>query len=140
MLAKEITYNDYNGVERKETFLFDLSEAEILEMELSTVGGFEQYINKIINAQDTPQLVKIFKELILKAYGVKSDDGRRFIKNDKLREEFSQTPAYSKLFMELATNAQSAADFVNKIVPESMTDVDNSKIKSISPTLELNKE
>lgn len=75
MYAKEITYNDYNGVERKETFLFDLSEAEILEMELSTVGGFEQYVNKIINAQDTPQLVKLFKELILKAYGVKSDDG-----------------------------------------------------------------
>ena len=140
MYAKEITYNDYNGVERKETFLFDLSEAEILEMELSTVGGFEQYVNKIINAQDTPQLVKLFKELILKAYGVKSDDGRRFIKNDKLREEFSQTPAYSKLFMELATDAQAAAEFVNKIVPESMSDVDNSKIKSISPTLELNKE
>lgn len=140
MLAKEITYKDYNGVERKETFLFDLSEAEILEMELSTVGGFEQYINKIINAQDTPQLVKIFKELILKAYGVKSDDGRRFIKNDKLREEFSQTPAYSKLFMELATNAQSAAEFVNKIVPESMADVDDSKIKPIAPALELNKE
>ena len=140
MYAKEITYNDYNGVERKETFLFDLSEAEILEMELSTVGGFEQYVNRIINAQDTPQLVKLFKELILKAYGVKSDDGRRFIKNDKLREEFSQTPAYSKLFMELATDAQAAAEFVNKIVPESMSDVDNSKIKSISPTLELNKE
>lgn len=140
MYAKEITYNDYNGVERKETFLFDLSEAEILEMELSTVGGFEQYVNKIINAQDTPQLVKLFKELILKAYGVKSDDGRRFIKNEAVATEFSQTPAYSKLFMELATDAQAAAEFVNKIVPESMSDVDNSKIKRISPTLELNKE
>ena len=140
MYAKEITYNDYNGVERKETFLFDLSEAEILEMELSTVGGFEQYVNRIINAQDTPQLVKLFKELILKAYGVKSDDGRRFIKTEEIATEFSQTPAYSKLFMELATDAQAAAEFVNKIVPESMSDVDNSKIKSISPTLELNKE
>ena len=140
MYAKEITYNDYNGVERKETFLFDLSEAEILEMELSTVGGFEQYVNKIINAQDTPQLVKLFKELILKAYGVKSDDGRRFIKTEEIAREFSQTRAYSKLFMELATDAQAAAEFVNKIVPESMTDADNSKIKSISPTLELNKE
>ena len=140
MYAKEITYNDYNGVERKETFLFDLSEAEILEMELSTVGGFEQYVNKIINAQDTPQLVKLFKELILKAYGVKSDDGRRFIKTEEIAREFSQTRAYSKLFMELATDAQAAAEFVNKIVPESMSDADNSKIKSISPTLELNKE
>lgn len=140
MYAKEITYNDYNGVERKETFLFDLSEAEILEMELSTVGGFEQYVNKIINAQDTPQLVKLFKELILKAYGVKSDDGRRFIKTEEIAREFSQTRAYSKLFMELATDAQAAAEFVNKIVPESMTDADNSKIKSISPALESNKE
>ncbi len=140
MYAKEITYNDYNGVERKETFLFDLSEAEILEMELSTVGGFEQYVNKIINAQDTPQLVKLFKELILKAYGVKSDDGRRFIKTEEIAREFSQTRAYSKLFMELAIDAQAAAEFVNKIVPESMSDTDSSKIKSISPTLELNKE
>ena len=122
MYAKEITYNDYNDIERKETFLFDLSEAEILEMELSTVGGFEQYVNKIINAQDTPQLVKLFKELILKAYGVKSDDGRRFIKTEEIAREFSQTRAYSKLFMELATDAQAAVEFVNKIVPESMSD------------------
>lgn len=117
MLKKEITYTDYNGVERKETHYFNLSKAEIMEMEMSTVGGFAEMIQKVVDAQDTPSIVKIFKDLILKAYGEKSPDGKRFIKSDDLSIAFSQTEAYSVLFMELATNAESAAAFVNGIVP-----------------------
>jgi hypothetical protein len=86
-------------------------------MEMSTTGGLAEMIQRIVAAQDTPAIIKIFKELVLKAYGQKSPDGRRFIKNDDLREEFSQTEAYSKLFMELATNADAAAKFVNGIMP-----------------------
>lgn len=117
MLAKQITYTDYNGTERTETFHFNLTEAEAVEMELSAVGGLSDTIQKIIDAKDVPSLIKIFKELILKAYGVKSPDGRRFIKNDEVREDFAQTEAYSKLFMELAFDADKAAEFVNGITP-----------------------
>ena len=117
MLKKTITFEDYNGVERKEDFYFNLSKAEIMEMELSTTGGLAEMIQKIVAAQDTPKLIKIFKDLVLRSYGIKSDDGRRFIKNDKLKEEFSQTEAYSILFMELATDADAAAKFVNGIMP-----------------------
>ena len=117
MLKKTIKYTDYNGVERTEDFHFNLSKAEIMEMQLTTVGGLDAYLKKIISAQDMPTLMRIFKDLVLKSYGVKSDDGRRFIKNDQLREEFEQTEAYSILYMELSTDADAAAAFVNGIIP-----------------------
>lgn len=117
MIQKTITYNDYNGVERTETFRFNFSKAEIMEMEMSTTGGLAEMVKRVVDAKDAPTIIKIFKDLILKSYGVKSDDGRRFIKSDKLREEFEQTEAFSILFMELATDAEAGAAFVNGIVP-----------------------
>ena len=117
MLKKSITYVDYNGVERTEDFYFNLSKAEIMEMELSTVGGLAEMINKVVATQDAPSIIRIFKDLVLKAYGEKSADGKRFIKSEALATEFSQTEAYSNLFMELATDADAAAAFVNGIVP-----------------------
>ena len=117
MLKKTITYTDYNGTERKEDFYFNLSKAEVMEMEMSTSGGLAQMINKIIETQDSPAIIKIFKDLILKAYGEKSPDGKRFIKSHELSEAFAQTEAYSNLFMELATDADAAAKFVNGITP-----------------------
>ena len=117
MLKKTFTYTDYNGVERTEDHYFNLSKAELMEMELSTTGGLAEMINKIVAAQDAPQIVKLFKDLVLKAYGQKSADGRRFIKSKELADEFSQTEAYSQLFMELATDADAASKFVNGIVP-----------------------
>lgn len=121
MLAKKIKYNDYNGVEREETFLFNLSEAELMEMEMGTTGGLAEMIKRIVNTQDAPSIIKIFKEIILKAYGEKSADGKRFIKIDdngkQLSLNFAQTEAYSKLFMELATDQEAAANFIKGIVP-----------------------
>ena len=117
MLKKTIKYNDYNGVERNEDFYFNLSKAELMEMEMSTTGGLTEMINKVVAAQDAPSIIKIFKDLVLKAYGEKSADGKRFIKSDELATAFSQTEAYSILFMELATDADAAAEFVKGIVP-----------------------
>lgn len=118
MLHKTITYTDYNGTERTEDFYFNLTEAEVMEMEMSTSGGLAEMINRIVAAQDAPSIIAVFKKLLLKAYGVKSPDGKRFIKSDALSEEFSQTEAYSQLFMELATNSDKASEFVNGIVPK----------------------
>lgn len=120
MLKKTITYIDYNGVQRTEDHYFNLSKAEIMEMEMSTTGGLAEMIQKIVAAQDSPAIIKIFKELILKAYGEKSPDGKRFIKSEEISTAFSQTEAYSQLFMELATNSDAAAEFVNGIVPQDM--------------------
>lgn len=118
MTKKTITYNDYNGVERTEDFYFNLSEAEVMEMELGVTGGMAEMIQRIVQAQDGPTIMQTFKDVVLRSYGVKSPDGKRFIKNDTLREEFSQTEAYSQLFMKLATDSKEAADFVNGIMPE----------------------
>ena len=121
MLSKNIKYTDYNGVEREEAFLFNLSKAELMEMELGTTGGLAEMIKNIVAAKDTPSIVKIFKELVLKAYGEKSPDGKRFIKVDEngqpLSRKFAETEAYSNLFMELATDADAAAKFIRGIVP-----------------------
>lgn len=124
MLVKNITYTDYNGNERTEKFYFNLSKAELVEMEYSATGGLAQTIEKIIEAQDGPQIMALFKELILKAYGEKSADGKRFVKSKELSEEFAQTEAYVQLFMELATDAEAASNFVNGLIP---ADIDVSK-------------
>ena len=120
MIKKTITYKDYNQVERTEDFYFNLSKAEVMEMEMSTSGGLAEMSTRIVAAQDQPAIIKIFKDLILKAYGEKSPDGKRFIKSDELSIAFSQTEAYSQLFMELATDAEAASAFVNGIVPADM--------------------
>lgn len=117
MLKKTITYTDYNGTERTEDFYFNLSKAEVLEMEMGVEGGLVEMINKIVAAKDAPSIIAIFKKLVLKAYGEKSADGKRFIKSDEIATAFSQTEAYSNIFMELATDSDAAAKFVNGIVP-----------------------
>lgn len=128
MLKKNIKYTDYNGVERNEDFYFNLTKAEIMEMELGTTGGMTEFINKVISTQDTPSLMKLFKDFIKKSYGVKSADGKHFIKSEELSTQFTQTEAYSVLFMELLTNADKAAEFMNGIIPadaaEKMAGVD----------------
>jgi len=117
MLKKVITYVDYDENERTETFYFNLSKAEVAELELSTTGGLSQWIEKIVASQDQKEIIALFKNIILKSYGEKSPDGKRFIKSEELSEAFSQTEAFSQLFMELATNAEAAAAFINAIVP-----------------------
>jgi hypothetical protein len=117
MLKKTIIYTDYDGNERKEDFYFNLTKAEVTEMQLSTDGGMVKMLENIIAAKDAKRIIEAFKDLVLRAYGEKSPDGIRFIKNQELRDAFSQTEAYSELFMELATNADAAANFVNGIIP-----------------------
>ena len=117
MLKKIITYTDYNGVERTEPFYFNLSKAELMEMELGVTGGMTEMLDKIIAAKDAPSLMKTFKAMIMKSYGIKSDDGKRLIKSEELSIAFTQTEAYSVLFMELITDDKAAADFVNGIIP-----------------------
>ena len=118
MIKKTITYTDYNGVDRTEDFYFNLSKAECIEMEMGTAGGLAEMIERIVAAKDAPAIIRVFKELLLKSYGVKSDDGKRFIKSEELSEAFSQTEAYSMLYIELATNDEAAAEFINGLLPK----------------------
>lgn len=130
MRKETITYVDYNGTERTEDFYFNLTKAEIMEMEMGTTGGLAEMINRIVAAQDAPAIIKIFKDLVLKAYGEKSADGKRFIKSEELSTAFSQTLAYDQLFMKLATDSEAAANFVNGIVPPAEK---NANIKQMIP-------
>lgn len=122
MLKKTFTFTDYNGTERTEDHYFNLSKAEILELELSVDGGIGAKIERIVSAQSAPEIFKTFKELILLSYGVKSADGRRFIKNQEIRDDFVQTEAYSQLVMELATDDKAGANFLQGIMPKDIVD------------------
>lgn len=117
MLKKTISYTDYDGNQRTEDFYFNLSKAEITEMELSMEGGMRAYIKRIIAAKSQLELVKLFKDVVLKSYGKKSTDGRLFMKNDTIRAEFEAHPAYSAIYMELMSDAQKAANFINGLMP-----------------------
>ena len=120
MIKKTINYTDYDGNARSEDFYFNLSMAEFTKMELGEVGGFRNYIRRIISAENVPELTKCFDDLILASYGEKSPDGKRFIKErdgHRLSDDFKQTDAYSVLFMELMTDSDKAAEFVNGIAP-----------------------
>lgn len=117
MLAKELTYTDFDGNERKETFYFNLTKAELIEMEYSEVGGFATMIQNIIDSRDQSRIISLFKKLVMLAYGEKSPDGKFFNKSDDIRYRFEHSQAYSDIFMELATNTESAIAFVNGIMP-----------------------
>lgn len=129
MLKKEITYVDYNDTKRTETFYFNLSKAELAEMQLSANGGLETYIKNIVEAKDGASMVQIFKDLILKSYGEKSPDGKRFVKTKDISDGFAQTEAYSQLFMELITDDKAAADFINGIMPKDIQEELNKEAK-----------
>ncbi len=117
MFKKTIEYTDYNGVNRIESFYFNLSPADLIDMEVES-GGYKQMIQNIIDSQDIQSLMKAFKELIRRSYGVKSQDGKHFVKNDEVFEEFVSTPAYSNLIMEFLEDTDKAVEFVNGIMPK----------------------
>jgi len=118
MLSKTITYTDYNGVERTETFYFNLSKSELTRWAMSVEGGLHERLQRIIDAKDNVAVMKEFDNIIAKSYGVKSDDGRRFEKSKKITEEFMQTPAYDQLYMDLITGGTDVMSaFINGIVP-----------------------
>ena len=118
MLKKTITYTDYNGVERTEDHYFNLNPTEMIEMENGIKGGYTEWVTSVVNSKDGPTIMKLFKDFIAKAYGKKHPDGIRFEKSEEISRAFMQTEAYNVLFLELVTDANAAAAFVNAIVPK----------------------
>ena len=123
MIKKTVKYTDYNDVERTESFYFNLSKAELTEMEHEHKGGLAEMIKRIVDEEDNVKIMKLFKDIVLRSYGKKSEDGKRFIKDDALRAEFAQTEAYSEIFMELAQDAGAATDFINGVVPKNLREI-----------------
>lgn len=122
MIKKTVKYEDFDGNQREEDFYFNLSKAELAVLENSVGGGLHATVDKILKADNKPELIKYFKKIVLMSYGKKSDDGRNFIKNDKIREDFESCAAYSEIFMELASDDKAAAAFVNGILPKDIQD------------------
>lgn len=134
MLKKTVTYEDFNEVERTEDFYFHFTEAELTDMNLDENGGLAEKLQKIIDSKDLKQIKDYFKWIVLKAYGEKSEDGRRFMKSEEISKAFEETQAYSDIWMELATDEKAASDFVNGIMPKKlMTEMEKQNIKPVAP-------
>lgn len=119
MWKETITYTDFFGEERTEDFRFHLSQAECAERQMKYAGGgYAEFLKKIVDAKDAEKIVEYFKQFLLDSYGEISPDGRRFIKSPELSKAFSETEAYSILYMKLATDDVFAADFVNGVLPK----------------------
>ncbi len=140
MIKKTITYTDYDGNERTEDFYFNLSKPELIEMQTSEAGGLEKKIEKISKEQDIKKIIELMKDIIQKSYGVKSDDGKRFIKNQDVLDEFMQSEAYSELFMDLATDANAASEFINGILPKGLVEEAKKIEAQNAKVLEMPKE
>lgn len=134
MVVEHIKYTDFNGVEVEEDFFFNFTEAEVAEMQLSFPGGLKGELERIINAKDQAEIIKVFKKLILRAYGKKSPDGKRFEKSEEISKAFEQTNAYSQLFMKLAFDDDAAAKWVNGVMPASFAEAaQNAAAPALSP-------
>lgn len=120
MIQKTITYTDFDGNERTEDFYFHLTEQELTEWELSVDGGLSGVLTRIMKSKDDRKTMELFKEILMKSYGVKTPDGRGFIKNQEVLDNFKYTQAFSDLYMELATDDKAAAEFVNGILPKNL--------------------
>lgn len=134
MYKKTVTYKGFDDIERTEDFYFHLSKADLVKMENSIQGGYVERMQKIIKAQNGPEISAAFEDLIKKSYGVKHEDGRRFVRNEQVYNEFAETEAYSIIYMELCTNAEAAAEFVNGIIPDDIQ-VDAAKLRELNPGL-----
>lgn len=131
MLKKTVTYKDFNGDEVSEDLFFHLTQAELVEMELSHQGGMSEALQKIIASDDGKAIISEFKKIILGAYGKKSEDGKRFIKTQQMREELESSEAYSTLFMELVTDVDKASAFIQGIVPQGLVEEATTKLTAV---------
>ncbi len=129
MIKKRITYTDYNGVERIEDFYFNLSTAEITEMEASTEEGYGEKLMRIVDSQSKPEMFAIFKEFIAKSYGIKSEDGKQFRKSKEITDSFMQSEAYSILLLDITQNEGTAVEFINGIMPKNIPDTRKTQIQ-----------
>jgi len=117
MLKKTIVYTNIEGEEITEELYFNLTKAEITEMHVNTPEGLDKYLEKIVNTGDTKELLNFVKTLITKSYGIKSEDGKKFLKSQKIVDEFLPSEAYSELFMDLITKEDAALEFINAVIP-----------------------
>lgn len=120
MIKKTITYEDYNGEKVTEDFYFNLTKAELMEMNYQASGGLENYARSLINTRDTSTMMQIYKDILLKSYGVKTPDGKHFMKTEKIRIEFECSPAFSELYTELLVDDKAAAEFFNGVIPKDL--------------------
>jgi hypothetical protein len=124
MLKKTIKYVDFDGKDREDTLYFNLTEPEVVRLDVQFPGGLEEYVNNLDEEVNPQDILNLFEEVIRESYGEKSDDGRYFIKDPEKVDLFYQSAAYSALFMDLVQDVDKAAGFFNGLISKTTIDED----------------
>lgn len=125
MLKKNIKYTDFNGNQVSEDYYFNLTKAELTEMEMSIQGGFSTHLEHVMNTRDMPALMDFFKLFIVKSYGEKSADGKYFRKDGNMAHDFTCSAAYDSLFNELLEvdgDTSNLLKFIAAVVPPDISE------------------
>lgn len=136
MYKRNITYTDFSGTQRTEEYCFHLSKAELIKMELMTKGTFTDMLQRIINAKDTPDIIREINELLLSSYGIRSEDGRFFRKSPEIRADFENSEPYSEMLMLILSSDEEAAKFINGIMPEEVVKASAADIEVMRKTMQ----
>lgn len=123
MIKKRIKYEDFDGVEREEDFYFNLTKTELVKWNYSESGGLEEAVKKIIDTKDAKELLKIYDKIITMSYGVKSPDGKKFVKSEEITNDFKDTNAYDVMFIEYLSHPESFNTFIDGIMPKDINTV-----------------
>lgn len=139
MITKKLKYTDFDGREREETVRFNLTEKEVFDLEFGTLGGISEFYQRIIEAQNTPEIIAAIDKIVLAAYGIKTADGRGFQKSKEISDEFKFTQGYSNFMMELYTDDEKAFTFIKELIPEEVIKKIEARLKSAAEKQEKKK-
>lgn len=98
MLKQKVQYEDFDGATQVEDLYFNLNRMELIALQ-SRYGKEDMaaYIDKLVEDKDIEKVYEILNDIVLSAYGIRSEDGKRFLKSETIREEFKQSLAYDAL-------------------------------------------
>lgn len=118
MITREVTYTDYNGDEQTEKYYFDLTVPEMLELSFSSAGDIQSTLERLSNSRKVGEIFNIIQTLIFKSVGVKSDDGKRFVKNEEVLNDFKQSRGYESFLMKMMQDTDYASKFIEQLIPQ----------------------
>ncbi len=117
MITKKIKYVDFNGTEREEEFLFNINKTEMYKFAKSVPGGMQKFLTDMVVAKDVFGMADMFQEIVLLAYGIKSDDGKRFMKSEEISRSFAESNAFEAFMDEILSNDNMAEQFIKDLLP-----------------------
>lgn len=131
MIKRTVTYEDFNGVTHTEDLYFNLTKTEMSKIVLEeakfdpdgnqdeeSMNAFSDRLREIGRSGDGKKIIDMFEWLLKISYGEKSEDGRRFVKNDEVYEDWRYSASYDQFWQDLMlSETGDMVEFINGIIP-----------------------